>query len=102
MTSSCRRPDKCVADQANSFHICCPVVTLRRERASRIAVQARSAVRKTVEVVVIPVADLLDRTTFVVDLVPLLTAKPWLVSLRLRAELARQGYELPTSWRGQP
>jgi hypothetical protein len=51
------------------------------------------------DVVVTPVADLMDRTPSIVDLVPLLTAKPWFASLRLRSELRQRGHELPTSWR---
>ena len=50
------------------------------------------------DVVVTPVADLMDRTPSIVDLVPLLTAKPWFASLRLRSELRQRGHELPTSW----
>lgn len=50
------------------------------------------------DVIVSPIADLLDRTPSIVDLVPLLTAKPWFATLSLRDELSRRGHELPTSW----
>jgi len=45
-----------------------------------------------------PVADFMDATPAIVDLVPLLTAKPWFASLAVREHLQRQGHELPTSW----
>jgi Domain of unknown function (DUF4304) len=50
------------------------------------------------EVIAVPIADLLDRTPSIVDLVPLLTAKPWFATRALRDELSRRGLELPTSW----
>lgn len=55
-------------------------------------------VEQLTQVIVIPVAELLDRTTSIVDLVPLLTAKPWFATRSLRSELSRRGHELPTSW----
>ncbi|GAB2763041.1 hypothetical protein GCM10027020_14180 [Nocardioides salsibiostraticola] len=45
-----------------------------------------------------PVADLMDRTTSMVDLVPLITAKPWFATRILRDHLTSIGYELPTTW----
>lgn len=47
------------------------------------------------EVVAIPVADLINRSPSVIDLAPLLTAKPWFASLSLRDYLTDRGYELP-------
>jgi len=47
------------------------------------------------EVVAVPVAELMNRSRSVVDLVPLLTGKPWLAGLSLRDYLTRHGYELP-------
>lgn len=49
------------------------------------------------EVVAIPVAELMYRSRSVIDLVPLLEAKPWFAMLSLRDYLADRGYELPTS-----
>jgi hypothetical protein len=55
-----------------------------------------SLVGKLTEVVVIPIADFMDRTPSLVDLVPLLSQKPWLVmTVALREELSRRGHELP-------
>jgi hypothetical protein len=48
--------------------------------------------------VVLPVADFMDRTLSIVDLVPLLSRKPWHATVALRVELGRRGFELPTSW----
>ncbi len=45
-----------------------------------------------------PVADLMDRTTTMVDLVPLLTAKPWFASGSVREHLTSLGYDLPGTW----
>ncbi len=50
------------------------------------------------DVVVSPIADLLERTPSIIDLVPLLTAKPWFATRSLRDQLSLRGYELPTSW----
>src|SRR3954468_21609287 len=47
------------------------------------------------EVVAIPVADLMNRSRSVIDLVPLLRAKPGFAMLSLRGYLADHGYELP-------
>ena len=57
-----------------------------------------SFIRQLTEVVVTPIADLMDRTPSVVDLVALLTAKPWFATLALRSELSRRGLELPSAW----
>ncbi len=54
-----------------------------------------SLVGQLTEVVVIPIADFMDRTPSLDDLVPLLTEKPRLViTLALREELRRRGHEL--------
>lgn len=45
-----------------------------------------------------PVADLMDRTTTMADLVPLLTAKPWFATGSVREHLTALGYDLPTRW----
>jgi hypothetical protein len=50
------------------------------------------------EVVVTPIADLLDRTCSIVDLSPLIKAKPWCATIAAKEELSRRGHELPTSW----
>lgn len=47
------------------------------------------------EVVAKPVADLMDRTAAVTDLVPLFTLCPEWATLRLRNYLRPRGYELP-------
>lgn len=47
------------------------------------------------EVVAIPVAELMNRSRSVIDLVPLLTAKPWFAMLSLRDYLTDRGYKLP-------
>lgn len=49
-------------------------------------------------VIAVPVADLLDRTPTIVDLVPLLTVKPWLATRTVREHLSLLGYDLPTTW----
>lgn len=54
--------------------------------------------KELLDVVITPVAELMDRTPSIVDLVPLLTAKPWFASLQIRSELRQRGYELPTYW----
>ncbi|GAA4037967.1 hypothetical protein GCM10023063_23750 [Arthrobacter methylotrophus] len=52
-------------------------------------------VEQLTEVVITPVADFMDRTPSLVDLVPLLSAKPQFAFVRVREELSRRGYELP-------
>lgn len=52
--------------------------------------------RELTDNIVIPIADFLDRTPSIVDLVPLLSAKPSRASVDLRDELGRRGYHLPT------
>lgn len=52
-------------------------------------------VSQLIEVIVIAVADLLDRTPSIVDLAPLFSAKPWFATLSLRDQLSRRGHELP-------
>ena len=54
-----------------------------------------SLVEQLTEVVIMPIADFMDRTPSLDDLVPLLTEKPWLLTLALREELRRRGHELP-------
>jgi len=49
------------------------------------------------EVVARPVADLLDRTPSVTDLVPLFTRHPGYATLRLRDHLRLSGHELPVN-----
>lgn len=74
-----------------------PGIRLLDVEVSRVMAEEDFAA-ELAEVVVGPVADLMDRTPSIVDLVPLLTAKPWFASLRLRSELRQRGHELPTSW----
>ena len=73
-----------------------PGITLLTVEVSRVMAEDDFAAELT-EVIVEPLANLLDRTPSFVDLVPLLTAKPWFATLRLRDELRPRGYELPTS-----
>jgi hypothetical protein len=54
-----------------------------------------SFIKQLTEVVVIPVADFMDRTPSLVDLVPLLSAKPWFAFIPVREELSRRGHDLP-------
>ena len=70
----------------------------RQERDIRARMPEALFTEKLADVVVLPVADFLDRTRSIVDLVPLLSEKPWYATRSLRDELARRGYELPTSW----
>jgi hypothetical protein len=53
---------------------------------------------KLADLVVVPIADFMDRTRSIVDLVPLLSRKPWYATVALRAELDHRGFKLPTSW----
>ncbi|GAA4691321.1 hypothetical protein GCM10023349_02510 [Nocardioides conyzicola] len=55
-------------------------------------------IEEVAAVIATPVADLLDSTVSMLDLVPMLTAKPWLATRALRDYLTPQGYHLPTSW----
>jgi hypothetical protein len=54
-----------------------------------------SFVELLTEVVIIPIADFMDRTPSLDDLVPLLKEKPWLLTVALREELHRRGHQLP-------
>jgi hypothetical protein len=72
------------------------IVLLDSEMSGRISEE--SFIRQLTEVVVIPIADFMDRTPSLVDLAPLLTAKPWFTTIHMREELGRRGYELPTAW----
>lgn len=47
------------------------------------------------KVVAIPVVELMKQARSVIDLVPLLTAKPWFAMVSLRDYLSACGYELP-------
>lgn len=71
-----------------------PGIALLDEEVSSTMPEAAFAaeVRRAV---VLPVADMLERTPSIVDLVPFLTAKPWFALRDARAELARRGQELP-------
>lgn len=69
------------------------IILLDSEMSGRML--ETSVIRQLTEAVVILVADIMDRTPSLVDMVPLLTAKPWFATLRLRSELARRGHELP-------
>ncbi|HMO10064.1 MAG TPA: hypothetical protein PKB06_00820 [Actinotalea sp.] len=63
------------------------------------AVSTRLAEQEFVEhltnVVATPIADLLDRAPSIVDMVPLLTTEPWLLTRPLRTRLANRGVTLP-------
>lgn len=59
-----------------------------------------SIVGQLTEVVVVPIADFMDRTPSLDDLVALLTEKPYLVTGAVREELRRRGHELP--WHSVP
>jgi hypothetical protein len=54
-----------------------------------------SFLKQLTDVVINPVADFMDSTPSVVDLVPLLSAKPQFAFVPVRAELRRRDYELP-------
>ncbi|WP_074447020.1 DUF4304 domain-containing protein [Pseudarthrobacter enclensis] len=71
-------------------------ILLDAEMSGRMPVD--SFVEQLTNVVVIPIADFMDRTPSLDDLVPLLTAKPWFANIALREELSRRGHELPMSW----
>ena len=51
--------------------------------------------KQLTDVVINPVADFMDSTPSVVDLVPLLSAKPQFAFVPVREELSRRGYKLP-------
>ena len=70
-------------------------ILLDAEMSGRIPEDA--FVEQLTEVIVVPVADFMDRTPSLVDLVPLLSAKPWLAFVRVREELSRRGHVLPAS-----
>ncbi|WP_160320847.1 DUF4304 domain-containing protein [Arthrobacter alpinus] len=56
-------------------------------------------IRQLTDVIVVPVADLMDRTPSLVHMVPFLMTKPWFATLALRKELELLGHKLPTKWR---
>ncbi|WGM18632.1 hypothetical protein QEH68_11200 [Paenarthrobacter sp. OM7] len=68
-------------------------ILLDAEMGSRIPDDA--FLEQLTEVVINPVADIMESTPSVVDLVPLLSAKPQFAFVRVREELSRRGYELP-------
>lgn len=55
-------------------------------------------VEEFTEVVAKPIADLMDRTPAILDLLPLLQAKPWFATRTVRDYLKPLGHELPTEW----
>lgn len=55
-------------------------------------------IRQLTDVIVTPVADLMDCTPSLVHMVPFLMTKPWFATLALRKELETLGHELPTKW----
>ncbi|MFE4081098.1 hypothetical protein [Paenarthrobacter sp. YIM B13468] len=68
-------------------------ILLDAEMGSRIPEDA--FLEQLTEVVINPVADFMESTPSLVDLVPLLSAKPQFAFVRVREELSRRGYELP-------
>ncbi|WP_227453742.1 hypothetical protein [Paenarthrobacter sp. YJN-D] len=54
-----------------------------------------SFLKQLTDVVINPVADFMDSTPSVVDLVPLLSAKPQFAFVPVREELSRRGCERP-------
>lgn len=68
-------------------------ILLDAEMGARIPEDA--FLEQLTEVVINPVADFMESTPSVVDLVPLLSAKPQFAFVPVRAELRRRGYELP-------
>lgn len=69
------------------------IILLDAEMSGRIPED--SFLQQLTEVVVIPVADFMDRTQSLVDLVPLLSAKPHFAFVPVREELSRRGLTLP-------
>ncbi|MFE4195074.1 hypothetical protein ACFRJ9_04340 [Paenarthrobacter sp. NPDC056912] len=68
-------------------------ILLDAEMGGRIPEDA--FLKQLTDVVINPVADFMDSTPSVVDLVPLLSAKPQFAFVPVREELSRRGYELP-------
>jgi hypothetical protein len=69
------------------------IVLLDAEMSSRIPED--SFVQQLIDVVVVPIADFMDRTPALQDLVPLLAEKPPLAFIPVREELSRRGFTLP-------
>jgi hypothetical protein len=69
------------------------ILLLDAEMISRIPEE--SLLQQLTEVVIIPIADFMDRTPSLVDLVPLLSAKPQFAWVSVREELNRRGFTLP-------
>lgn len=61
-------------------------------------ITADALAERVASVIAEPVADLMDATPSMIDLVPMLTTKPWFATLALRDHLRLHGHELPTSW----
>ncbi|MDD7833502.1 hypothetical protein [Paenarthrobacter sp. AB444] len=68
-------------------------ILLDAEMGGRIPEDA--FLKQLTDVVINPVADFMDSTPSVVDLVPLLSAKPQFAFVPVREELSRRGYKLP-------
>ncbi|KSU70417.1 hypothetical protein AS031_17645 [Pseudarthrobacter enclensis] len=69
------------------------IILLDAEMSSRIPED--SFVKQLIDVIVVPIADFMDRTPALQDLVPLLTEKPHLAFIPVREELKRRGFTLP-------
>lgn len=69
------------------------ILLLDAEMISRIPEE--SFLQRLTEVIIIPVADFMDRTPSLVDLVSLLSAKPQFAWVPVREELNRRGFTLP-------
>lgn len=69
------------------------IILLDAEMSGRIPED--SFLQQLTEVVIIPVADFMDRTPSLVDLVPFLVAKPQFAWVPVREELSRRGFTLP-------
>lgn len=69
--------------------------TILLDAEMRDRIPEDSFFQQLTEAVVIPVADFMDNTPSLVDLVPLLSAKPQFAFVRVREELSRRGYTLP-------
>lgn len=69
------------------------IILLDAEMSGRIPEE--TFLHQLTEVVINPVADFMDRTPSLVDLVPLLSAKPQFAWIPVREELSRRGFDLP-------
>ena len=59
------------------------------------AMSAACFVEQVIDVIAVPVADLMDRTPALVDMAPLVTSKPWLADLETKAQFLSRGIEIP-------